>query len=306
MPLDPAVAALLDGLARTGFRSFETIGVDATRQAVASFTALQKPPREVAAVADVAYGPDPAHRARVYVPPGTGPFPVVVHVHGGGFVAGGLEVVDEPARALALDAPAVVVSVTYRRAPEARFPAAHDDVVAALRWTAKEISAHGGDPDRIAVMGDSAGANLAAAAVLRARDDGEPAVRSQVLLYPLVSPAADTASRREFAEGYLIHLDALAWFGAQYVRGAEDLTDPRLALDAADLAGLPPTLVVTAEFDTLRDEGEAFGAQLRAAGVPVTARRVDGLVHALYWASAAVPRSAEIHAAAVEHLRATL
>lgn len=306
MPLDPAVAALLDGLARTGFRSFETIGVDATRQAVDSFTSLQKPPRAVAAVADVTYGPDPAHRARIYVPPGTGPFPVVVHVHGGGFVAGGLDVVDEPVRALALDAAAVVVSVTYRRAPEARFPAAHDDVLAALRWTAKEISAHGGDPDRIAVMGDSAGANLAAAAVLRARDDGEPAVRSQVLLYPLVSPTADTASRREFAEGYLIHLDALAWFGAQYVRGPADLVDPRLALDAADLAGLPPTLVVTAECDTLRDEGEAFAAQLRAAGVPVTARRVDGLVHALYWASAAVPRSAEIHAAVVDHLRGTL
>lgn len=306
MPLDPAVAALLDGLARTGFRSFETIGVDATRQAVDSFTSLQKPPREVAAVADVTYGPDPAHRARIYVPPGTGPFPVVVHVHGGGFVAGGLDVVDEPVRALTLDAAAVVVSVTYRRAPEARFPAAHDDVLAALRWTAKEISAHGGDPDRIAVMGDSAGANLAAAAVLRARDDGEPAVCSQVLLYPLVSPTADTASRREFAEGYLIHLDALAWFGAQYVRGPADLADPRLALDAADLAGLPPTLVMTAEFDTLRDEGEAFAAQLRAAGVPVTARRVDGLVHALYWASAAVPRSAEIHTAVVDHLRRTL
>ena len=304
MPLDPSVTALLDGLAQQGFRSFEEIGVDATRAAVASFTGLQRPPREVAAVTDVAYGPDPAHRARIYTPFGDDPFPVVLHVHGGGFVAGDLDVVDERARALALDVGAVVVSVTYRRAPEARFPAAHDDVFAALQWTAEEIAGHGGDPDRIGVLGDSAGANLAASAVIRARDAAGPAVRSLVLLYPLVNPVADTASRREFAEGYLIHLAALQWFGAQYVTSPADVADPRLALDANPLAGLPPTLVVTTEYDTLRDEGEQFAEALRAAEVDVTGVRLDGLVHALYWASAAVPRSAEIHAAAVQHLRA--
>ncbi|NKQ54685.1 alpha/beta hydrolase [Amycolatopsis sp. K13G38] len=303
MPLDPDVAALIDGLARQGFQSFEKIGVEATRQAVDSFAGLQKPKRGFSHVTDVSYGPDPGQRTRIYVPPGPGPFPVVFYVHGGGFVAGGLDVVDEPVRALALDAGAVVVSVTYRRAPESRFPAAHDDVFAALRWTAKEISAHDGDPERIAVMGDSAGGNLAAAAVIRARDEGEPPVRGLVLLYPLVNPVADTGSRREFAEGYLIHLEALKWFGGQYVTGPEDVTDPRLALDRNDLSGLPPTLVVTTEFDTLRDEGEAFAEALRAAGVPVTATRVDGLTHALYWASGAVPRSAEIHEAAVSHLR---
>jgi acetyl esterase len=306
MSLDPSVAALLDGLAQQGFRSFEEIGAEASRTVIASFTGLQKPPREVARTTEVAYGPDPAHRARIYTPPGAGPFPVVLLIHGGGFVGGDLAVVDEPARALALDVGAIVVSATYRRAPEAKFPSAHDDVLAALEWTAKEISAHGGDPERLAVVGDSAGANLAASAVIRARDAAEPTVRSLVLLYPLVNPIADTPSRREFAEGYLIHLTALQWFGAQYVTSPTDVTDPRLALDRNPLAGLPPTLVLTAEYDTLRDEGEDFANALRAAGVDVTTARVDGLVHALYWASAAVPRSAEIHAAAVHHLRTCL
>ncbi len=306
MPLDPTVAALIDGLGQQGFQSFEKIGVGPTRQAVDSFVGLQNPARDVARVTDVDYGTEPEQRARIYLPPGDGPFPVVVHVHGGGFVAGGLDVVDEPARSLALDVGAVVVSVTYRRAPDARFPAAHDDAYAALEWTAREISAHGGDPARIAVMGDSAGANLAAAAVIRARDRGGPAVRAQVLLYPLVDPVADTASRREFAEGYLIHLDALAWFGSQYVSGPGDLADPRLALDRNDLTGLPPTLVVTTEYDTLRDEGEVFAESLRTAGNDVTSTRIAGLTHALYWASGAVPRSAEIHRTAVAHLRSGL
>ena len=306
MPLDPDVAALIKALDEQGFQSFEKIGVDATRAAVASFTGLQLPPRGVADVIEAHFGPSPQQRLRIYVPHGDGPAPVVLHIHGGGFVAGGLDVVDERARALALDAGAVVVSATYRRAPEAKFPSAHDDAFAALQWTAKEIGAYGGDADRIAVMGDSAGANLAAAAVLRARREGGPTFGAQVLLYPLIDPLADTASRRDYAEGYLVHLEALAWFGAQYVNGPEDAVDPRLALPRNDLSGLPPTLVVTTECDPLRDEGEDFADQLRRAGNATTTIRVEGLVHAIYWASAAVPRSNDIHAAVVQHLRASL
>ncbi|WP_020659092.1 alpha/beta hydrolase [Amycolatopsis benzoatilytica] len=303
MPLDPAVKTLIDGLGAQGFQSFEKLGVDATREAIASFTGLQLPKRGSVRTSDVSYGPGREHRARIYVPPGDGPFPVVLYVHGGGFVAGDLDVVDEPVRALALDAEAIVVSATYRLAPEAKFPSAHDDVYEALLWTAKEISAYRGDPTRIGVMGDSAGGNLAASAAIRARDDGGPEVRAQVLVYPLVAPLAETASRREFAEGYLLHLEALQWFGAQYVSGPDDAADPRLALDRNDLSGLPPTLVVTTEYDTLRDEGESFAGALRAAGVEATHRRMDGLVHAAYWASAAIPRSAEIREAAASFLR---
>jgi acetyl esterase len=306
VPLDPDVDVLMKMLGEQGFRSFEELGIEGTRSAVTSFTNLQKPPQDVAYVSEEAYGPAGENRARIYVPPGDGPLPVVLYVHGGGFVAGGLDVVDEPVRALALDVGAIVVSTTYRLAPEARFPAAHDDVFAALRWTAGAISAYGGDAERLAVVGDSAGANLAAAAVIRARDAGAPTVRAQALLYPLVDPVADTPSRHEFAEGYLIHRAALEWFNKQYLTKPSDTDDPRLALHRNNLTNLPATLILTTEFDPLRDEGEAFAAALQDAGVAVTARRIDGLVHALFWASAAVPRSAEIHAALVRHLRDTI
>src|SRR6266446_8604075 len=213
MPLDPTVAQLIHGLQQQGVQSFEKIGVEATRAAVDSFTGLQLAPGEVARTAEVSYGSDPQQRARFYVPAGDGPFPVVLYLHGGGFVGGGLAVADEPARALAGDAGVIVVAATYRRAPEARFPAAHDDALQALEWVVKEVAEYGGDPQRIAVVGDSAGGNLAASVVNRARDAGEPQVRAQVLIYPLIDPIAGTTSRQECAEGYLLHLTALEWFG---------------------------------------------------------------------------------------------
>jgi acetyl esterase/lipase len=301
--LDPDVQALLDGLAAQGAQSFEKIGVDATRAAVDSIVGLQLPSREVADVVEASYGPHPEQRLRIHVPPGDGPFPVVLYLHGGGFVAGGLDVVAERASALALDAGAVVVTAGYRRAPEARFPAAHDDAFAALLWTARKIGTHGGAADRITVLGDSAGAMLAAAATIRARDEGAPAVRSLALLYPLVDVGAETVSRAEFAEGYLLHRAALDWFREQYLATADEASDPRLALLRNKLSGLPPTLVVTVECDPLRDEGEMFAAALRAAGTPVRQERIEGLVHAMYWASAAVKRSSELHDAVLEHLQ---
>ncbi|MFC4002731.1 alpha/beta hydrolase [Prauserella oleivorans] len=307
MPLDPAVQELLNGLAQQGFQSFEKVGVEATREAVASFVGLQRPGPDVARVVDVSYGSDPDQRARIYVPEGDGPLPVVVYVHGGGFVAGSLEVVDSPARALANDTGAMVVAVTYRRAPEAKFPAAHDDVFQALQWVGKEIGAYGGDPARLAVAGDSVGGNLAVSAALRAHEAGAPEVRAQVMVYPLIDPAADTASRREFAEGYVIHLAALEWFGAQYVTGPEDLADPRLDIAGSPALGsLGPTLILTNEYDTLRDEAEEFGERLKQAGADATVRRFDGLVHGVFWMSGAVPRSAEQHQAVVDFLRRQL
>jgi len=293
MPLDPHVAALIEGLSAQGFQSFEKIGVAATREAIEGFTGLQAPPVDVAEVVPAAYGAHPDQALHVYVPHGTGPFPVVLYVHGGGFVGGSLDVADEPARALATDTGAVVVAATYRKAPESKFPAAHDDAFAALRWTLDHVAEHGGDPTRVAVAGDSAGGNLAAATAVRARDEGL-ALRALALVNPLIDPIAETASRAEFAEGYLIHLDALAWFGAQYVAAPVDVMDPRLAVNRTpDLAGLPPTLVVTSEYDTLRDEAEEFGELLRAAGVDTEVVGFEGLVHDVYWMSGVVPRCAD-------------
>lgn len=306
MALDPAVSGLISSLEQQGFQSFEQLGVEGTRAVVESFTGLQKPPQEVARVIDASYGSDAEQVMRIFVPAGQGPFPVLVYVHGGGFVGGGLSVVEEPARALANDLGAIVVAVTYRRAPESRFPAATDDAFTALRWVADHIAEHGGDPARLAIAGDSAGGNLAASAAGRAVEEGGPALRAQVLIYPLIDPIADTESRKLFAEGYIIHMAALEWFGGQYVRGPEDLTHPHLAVNRAKTAGLPPALIVTNEYDPLRDEAEQYGGQLSEAGVETQVRRFDGLVHGVFWMSAAIPRQAEQHDAVVDFLAAEL
>lgn len=303
MALDPAVNELLRGLNAQGFSSFEHLGAEGTRAVVENFTDLQNPPKDVAEVVDASYGASAEQALRIFVPEADGPLPVLVYIHGGGFVGGSLAVTEEPARALANDIGAIVVAVTYRRAPEAKFPAATDDTFAALRWVAEHIADHGGDPQRMAVAGDSAGGNLAAVAAVRSLEEGGPALRAQVLIYPLIDPIADTASREEFSEGYIIHTAALEWFGSQYVNSAEDVTDPRLAVNrSASLAGLPPTLILTNEYDTLRDEAEEFGAQLAKSGVDAEVRRFDGLVHGVFWMSRAIPRQAEQHDAVVEFL----
>ena len=218
MPVDPQVQALLDGLAEQGTKSFEQIGVAATRAVVETFTGLQRPAPAVARVIDGTYpGPVGAQPLRIYIPEGEGPLPIVVYFHGGGFVAGGLPVVDEPARALANDVGAIVVAAGYRLAPEHKFPAATDDTFAALRWVADHAGDFGGDPARIAVMGDSAGGSLAAVAAQRARDGGGPRLVAQVLVYPVVDPTARLASRELFGEGYVITAAGLDWFWEQYL-----------------------------------------------------------------------------------------
>lgn len=299
--LDPCVMFIVEALRQQEFPGFRAAGVETGRAVVESFVDMQPPKREVAAVSEHSYGDDPGQRLRVYVPEGEGSKPVVVYLHGGGFVTGSLDMIDEPARDLAHRTGAVVVSATYRRAPEHRFPAAHDDASVALRWAVEHAAEHGGDPGRVSLAGDSAGGTLAAAAALQAAAEGIT-LSALLLINPLVSAAADTASRREFAEGYVIELDDLAWFGEQYVSSAADVTDPRLALDTADLSVLPPTLVITNECDTLRDEGEALAAQIVAAGGEASVRRSAGLAHDVYLLAGAVFRAEEQRAAAAEFL----
>ncbi len=305
MPVDPAVAGVIAIRAQRNLPAYADITVEQLRAGVEMTRALQKPPQQVAAAIDAAYGREPEQAQRIYVPAtGSAPFPVIVHYHGGGFVTGSLDLLDEPSRALANDVEAIVVATTYRKAPESKFPAAHEDAMTALRWVAEHVADHGGDPSRLAVMGDSAGANLAASVAIRARDEGEPALAAVALLYPMVSPDADTPSRRDYDEGYIIDAPAVEFYRAQYAASSQDDLDPRMALDRTpSLAGLPPTLVLTNEYDMMRDEGEAFARRLAEEGVEVTARRFDGLVHIVYWMSGAVPRQADMHAAVVEFLR---
>jgi acetyl esterase len=231
----------------------------------------------------------------VYTPAGEGPLPVVVYFHGGGWVIGDLEVVDQPCRQLASAAGAIVVSVDYRLAPEHRYPAAFDDSYAATVWVGAHAAEIGGDPARLAVAGDSAGGNLAAAVALAARDRGGPELAAQLLIYPVTDFNFGTASYQDNREGYLLTKGSMQWFWAHYL-GAQDLDkDPYACpLRADSLVGLPPAYVATSEYDPLRDEGEAYARRLEEAGVAVTAKRFDGMLHGFFWMLAAVPSAAGV------------
>ena len=293
MPVHPEAQGVLDALVALGQPPMEEQTVPAARLALEGFVALQGDPVPVASVVNrTVPGPAGEIPVRVYTPAGTGPLPVVVLFHGGGWVIGDLEVVDRPCRQLADAADAIVVSVDYRLAPEHRYPAAFDDCYAATAWVAEHAAELGADPARLAVAGDSAGGNLAAAVSLAARDRGGPAIAAQLLIYPVTDFNFGTPSYTENADGYILTKTAMVWFWAHYL-GAQDLDkDPYACPARADsLAGLPAAYVATSEFDPLRDEGEAYAARLEQAGVPVTAKRFDGMLHGFLWMLAAIPSS---------------
>ena len=228
-------------------------------------------------------GPGGTIPVRLYIPEGaSGKLPLVMVFHGGGFVFGGVDgYYDHICRVLCADAMCRVVSVGYRLAPENKFPAAPDDCYASLKWAVDQADELGIDSAKVFVAGGSAGANLAAVTAMRARDCGGPALCGQILLYPIVNfhtPA--TASATAFASGYYLTRADVIWFWEQYLRDEADANDPyAVPLQAPELAGLPPALVITAEFDPLRDEGEHYAHRLREHGVPVTLTRYAGMIH---------------------------
>jgi acetyl esterase len=284
MPLQPEIEALLARMAASGAPPLERQSVaEARRRYIASSAALQGPPVLVAAAADRAIpGPAGDLRVRVYTPHGEPPFPIVIWFHGGGWVVGTLDTYDSLCRALAAAVPAVVVAVDYRLAPEDRFPAAVEDGYAATLWASRNAAALGGSQQRLAVAGDSAGGNLAAVVALGARDRGGPAIGFQLLVYPITDAAMDTASYREKADGYYLTAAGMRWYWDHYLGGADGLRPDASPLRAAFVGGLPPALVVTAEHDPLRDEGEAYAARLRDAGVAAAVRRYPGMVHGFF------------------------
>ncbi len=215
-------------------------------------------------------GPRGSVPVRVYTPDGKGPFPVIVFLHGGGWILGNLDTHDDYCRSLSNRAGAVVVSVDYRLSPENRFPAPLEDCYAALQWSAAHAAEVGGDRARLAVAGDSAGGNLSAAVALMARDKGGPKLALQVLLYPATNDASDTASAHQNASGFGLSRDAMIYFWGNYLGKPSDGENPYASpLRAKDLGGLPRALVITAQFDPLRDDGMAYAARLSRAGVPV-------------------------------------
>jgi acetyl esterase len=240
-------------------------------------------------------------RVRVYRPSAEGPLPVLVYAHGGGWCAGDLDTHDTICRRLATDGGQIVVAVDYRRAPEHRYPAGHEDLLSAWRWVEQHAVELGGEPERVAIGGDSAGGNLAAAVCLSLRESGAAQPAFQWLVYPATDLRCGSASHREFGEGYVLTAAAIQWYLARY--GA-DPTDPRASvLLAADLRGLAPAIIATAGFDPLRDEGEAYAERLRVAGVQVEEHRFPGLVHGFLAMDGVLPSCERAVARLVEATR---
>lgn len=298
MPLHPQMQAVLDLFAK--FPQTHTLSAPEARRVMVERRALIKAVPEPVAKVENRTIPGPAGEIplRIYMPEGSGPFPVLVYFHGGGWVLGDLESHDGVCRVLANAARCVVASVDYRLAPEHKYPAAAEDCYAATQWVAANAASIGGDPERIAVGGDSAGGNLAAVVALMARDKGGPRLRHQLLVYPVTDFSFDTPSYGQNAQGYSLGKADMEWFWRQYLpdeaAGREPYASP---LRATDLSHLPPALVITAEYDPLRDEGEHYAERLRQAGVPTDLRRYDGMIHGFFAMSAGV----DVARAAVNH-----
>jgi acetyl esterase len=307
VPVDAEVQTLLDTLEAMEISSLKADSPDEARARFRVLTVDARDPDSVVAVGEVEEltvpGGEGERPARLYRPErdAAQPLPVLVFFHGGGFVIGDLDTHDNQARRLCRDLQALVISVDYRLAPEHPFPAPLDDCFAATRWIAEHATELGGDPRRIAIGGDSAGGNLATAVALRCRDEDGPALAAQLLIYPVTDLSTpDRPSRVENAEGYLLTDEDMTWFESSYVPDGQ-ATDPLASPLLADLEGLPPAVVVTAEYDPLRDEGDAYAEALRAAGVPVTHERFDGLIHGFFGMG---PLSAACEQAATETCRA--
>ncbi len=294
MPLDPRAKRFLDTLAASGAASTLALTVEQRRRSLAQLLSFAGPLPTVGGVEERTF-PRPAGslRVRIYAPAGVGAhevLPGLVYFHGGGLVAGSLETHDGICRALAAASRCRLLSVDYRLAPEHSFPAAIDDGLAATWWVATHAAELGLDPDRLGVCGDSAGATLAAVVCQSAAALGQPRLACQFLLCPIMDYAAESDSRRSLAQGYLIDRATLEHDLRHYLGPEADRADPRVSpLRAPGVMNLPPTVIHTAEFDPLRDEGAAYAERLRAAGVKITYRCHTGMIHLFYGLGALIP-----------------
>ncbi|QMU75752.1 alpha/beta hydrolase [Streptacidiphilus sp. PB12-B1b] len=314
MAFDPQFHALYTARAAHDVRPLYTMTLDEARAAdLAAIQADAGTPEPVGAVADRTIpGPQGPLPIRVYRPnsaapepdPGSGRLPVLVYFFGGGWTLGSLDTSDAICRSLTNAAGCLTVAVGYRLAPEAKFPAAVHDCFAAVRWIADHADELGADPARIAVGGDSAGGNLSAAVTLMARDAGGPALAAQLLVYPNTDHLADTASRRENTDPLLFNDKSVQWYWDNYLTDPADGADPLASpLRAADHSGLPPALVITAEYDPLRDEGEAYAQRLRESGVLVEQTRYQGVPHGFFAMSGTLDAGRSALSQAASYLR---
>ncbi len=280
MPLTPEAQNYIDVFNATG-TPLESVSPVEARALVAP---LKTKKEEVSAIRDIwLAGPESELAAYVYTPlmaeDREDLLPVIVFFHGGGWVVGSLKSHDAMCRRLCNAVEAIVLSVDYRLAPEAKYPAAAEDCYAATVWASKFIENFGGDPSRLVVCGDSAGGNLAAVVALMARDRGGPAIAGQILLYPITDHSFDTKSYKENGSGYFLTMATMKWFWNHYLASPEQGSEPYASPLRAELKGLPPAIVLTAQYDPLRDEANAYAAKLQDAGVTVRRIACMGHVH---------------------------
>ena len=293
--LDPTVRFLLEAIEAQGNPALESLPpAEARRLAAESMKPVEGVREPVRSVEDRRIpGPEGEIPIRVYTADTPAPRPALIYFHGGGWVVCDLDTHDVVCTAIAHRAGAVVVAVDYRLAPEYKFPAAVVDCYAATVWVASNAERLGIDPQRISVGGDSAGGNLATVVSLKSRDEHGPAIALEVMVYP-VTDLSSFASRsyQEFGEGHQLTKTEMEWFRDHYLSSMEDAANPHASpLLAGDLRGLPPALIITAECDPLRDEGEAYGKRLADAGVPVTCTRYRGMIHPFFSLSGAIPQA---------------
>lgn len=279
---NPETQAFLDLVANSNRPPISSLPLSEFRKLNQVFISSSPAPEPLAKVENRTIpGPGGELPIRIYTPAGNPPFPVLVYFHGGGYVMGDLDMVDSICRTLANGAECIVFSVNYRLAPEHPFPAAIADGFAATEWVFNHAETFGGDRDRVAVGGESAGGNLAAVVALMRRDRGLSPLLYQLLIYPMIQMEIETESRKKFGENYFLTTADIDYFSAFYLPDPADRNHPQVSpLLAQDFSNLPPALIITAELDPLRDEGQAYGDRLKTAGVPVEMSCYPGTIHA--------------------------
>ena len=312
---DADMQKVLDALAALGGKPIPTLTpaearmqptpADAAKAVLTRRLGKPPAPEAVAKVEDRTYGD--GIPVRIYTPKGKGPFPIIVYYHGGGWVIANLDVYDASPRALANATGAIVVAASYRQAPEHKFPAAHDDAFTAYRWALDNAASFRGDPTRVALVGESAGGNLAVNTAIRARDEKLTMPRHMVLVYPVAGADMTTPSYVANAAAKPLDKATMEWFVKHVFTSKDQAKDPRLDLvSRTDLAGLPPATVITAEIDPLRSEGQMLAKKLTGAGVKVDAADYTGVAHEFFGMGAVVAKAKQAQQRAGKNLKAAL
>ena len=312
--IDPQMLAVVEQLTAFEAPSYTELTADQAREAptvtdavmaVLSKTGLPPMPAAIDIAHQVIPGPtSQGVLVRTYTPlQGNGPFPIIVYYHGGGWVIANLDTYAPSARALAEKVGAVVVSVAYRQAPENQFPAAHEDAFAAYRWALENASSINGDPNRVAVAGESAGGNLAVAVALMAREADVELPAHILSVYPIADGDTESPSYQQYADAKPLNRPLMQWFFDQYLSNPTDAESPLISLVDADLSGLPPTTIINAEIDPLRAEGEELAQRMRTAGVPVEQQTFRGVTHEFFGIALVLEQAVQAQDLAVRRLQ---